>query len=84
MSYKGRLLRDLHSVVEVCLQRNNRTCINCGQRYGDHCRVDAYCPDPSSTNLVYLQTRFAERDADERITARAANAKALEFTNLAS
>jgi hypothetical protein len=61
MIHTGTILSDLHRVVEVCLQRNGRICAQRGQRYDDHCNVDAYCPDPSSTDPIYLKTRFAER-----------------------
>ena len=84
MSYTGTLLRDLLSVVDGCLQQSGRICAHSEQCCGDHHGVDAHCPDPASTDSAYLQTKSAERGAEERITARTGTAKALQFGNVAS
>jgi hypothetical protein len=66
MSYTGTLLKDLQSMVEACLQSNDRICVICWQRYGDHSRVGAYCPDSASAGLLNFQTCFAERCGDNQ------------------
>ena len=60
MIYTGTLLKELHGIVEGCLQRSVRICAICGQRYQDHSAVGDYCPDLAAEGAIYLQTRFVE------------------------
>ena len=45
MTYTGTLLKELHTIVEICLQRNACICAIGGQRFPDS-MVGNYFPDP--------------------------------------
>lgn len=58
-------------MVDVCLQWNTRVCAICGQCYGVHSDLGAYCPSPASEGPVYLQTTFAELHCEAKTTPAA-------------
>jgi hypothetical protein len=59
MTYRGTLLKELHSIVEICLQRNACICAIGGQRFPDS-MVGNYFPDPGNKSGRTLNARRAE------------------------
>jgi hypothetical protein len=68
VKYTGTLIKDLESMVAVCLRWNARVCAICAQCYGVHSEYGAYCPSSASAGPVYLKSTFVElhREGDVR------------------
>jgi hypothetical protein len=71
VTYTGTLVKDLQTIVDICLRWNERVCAICGQCYGAHSELVAHCPSSAREGPVYLQTIFLEQRCEEKARPRA-------------